>query len=119
MNSYLVKLVYQIICGEGLHTPQFDEQLRFVAAINQEEALRKARRIGQQEAEVFYNSREQLVQWKFIDAPEIYSLDELRDGAEVFSQIRETDDPDSYCSFVHHKAGQLCKRPASFTVQTA
>lgn len=119
MNSYLIKLVYQIICGDGEHTPQFDEQLRFVAARNEEEALQKAACIGVQEEEIFYNQKEQLVQWKFIAASEIYSLDELRDGAEVFSQIKETDDPHSFCSFVRHKAAQLNKKIESFTIQTA
>ena len=119
MNSYLVKIVYQIICGEGQHTPQFDEQLRFLAAHDEEEALYKGRCIGVQEEEVFYNSRQQLVQWKFIDVSEIHSLAELSDGAEVFSQIRETDDPHSYRNFVHHKAAQLLKQSASFIVQTA
>lgn len=119
MNSYLVKLVYQIVCGDGRHTPQFDEQLRFVAAPGEEEALQKARCIGVQEEDVFFNNRQQLVQWKFINASEIYSLDELRDGAEVFSQIREADDAHLYCKLVDHKAAQLCKKPASFTVQTA
>jgi len=27
MNWYLAKLVFRIICGDGDHTPQFDEQL--------------------------------------------------------------------------------------------
>ena len=119
MNNYLVKLIYQIVCGDGQHTPQFDEQLRFLAANDEDEALRKGRCIGVQEEEVFYNNRQQPVQWKFINVSEIYSLDELSDGAEVLSQIRETDDPHSYCSFVHHKAAQLLKQPASFTIQTA
>jgi hypothetical protein len=119
MNSYLVKLVYQIICGDGEHTPQFDEQLRFVAAHDEEEALQKGRCIGAQEEDVFFNNRQQLVQWKFINATEIYPLDDLRDGAEVFSQIKETHDPHSYTSFVHHKAAWLLKQSASFTVQTA
>jgi len=118
MNSYLVKLVYQIICGDGQHTPQFDEQLRFVAARDEGHAISKGRRIGAQEEDVFYNNRQQMVQWKFINISEVYSLQELSDGAEVFSQIRETDDPQSYCRFVHHKAEGLLKHPASFTTQT-
>ena len=30
MNWYLAKIVYRIICGDGNHTAQFDEQLRLV-----------------------------------------------------------------------------------------
>ena len=32
MKWYLAKLVYRIICGEGNHKPQFDEQLRLIYA---------------------------------------------------------------------------------------
>ena len=32
MNWYLAKIVYRIICGQGNHTAQFDEQLRLIQA---------------------------------------------------------------------------------------
>lgn len=118
MNRYLVKLVYQIVCGDGLHTAQFDEQLRLITAPDEASALHKSRRIGLQEEETFYNERQQLVQWKFINVVELYLLDELSDGAEVFSQIRESDDPPTYCSFVHHKSSILRKKYSLFIPQT-
>ena len=46
MNWYLTKLVFRIICGEGHHTPQFDEQLRLVSATDECEAFEKAMAIG-------------------------------------------------------------------------
>lgn len=118
MKNYLVKLVYQIICGDGRHTAQFDEQLRFVTAFSREEALQKSTRIGRQEEEIFSNDKRQLVRWTFINASEIYCLDKLSDGAEVFSQIRETDDALSYCRFVHHKADLLQTPQKLFRHQT-
>lgn len=118
MHSYLVKLVYQIICGEGCHTPQFDEQLRFVAAGSEEEALQKGAIIGAQEEEAFTNNRQQLVQWKFVAVTELYTLDELADGAEVFSQVKETDDAGTYRAFLLHKAARLEKRISSLIPQT-
>ena len=42
MNWYLTKIVFQIICGDGDHTPQFDEQLRLIRADKKEEALLNA-----------------------------------------------------------------------------
>ena len=39
MNWYLAKLVFRIICGEGNHAAQFDEQLRLVNAFTKEEAF--------------------------------------------------------------------------------
>lgn len=115
MNRYLVKLVYQIICGDGQHTAQFDEQLRLVKALGEHAALQKACAIGRQEEEVFINKKQQMVQWKFINAAELYALDELGDGAEVFSQIKEPGDAQDYCRFVHHKGAKL---HASFNPQT-
>ena len=34
MNWYLAKFVYRIVCGNGNHIPQFDEQLRLITADN-------------------------------------------------------------------------------------
>ena len=65
MNWYLAKMVFRIVCGEGEHTPQFDEQLRLVAAATKEEAFHKAQEMGQQEEDTFFNRKEQLVQWEF------------------------------------------------------
>jgi hypothetical protein len=46
MNWYLAKIVYRIICGDGDHTAQFDEQLRLIYAANKEDAFYKAQHIG-------------------------------------------------------------------------
>ncbi|HEY0040697.1 MAG TPA: DUF4288 domain-containing protein [Flavisolibacter sp.] len=119
MDWYLVKIVYRIICGEGKHIPQFDEQVRIVMAENCSEALEKGRMIGRQEEETFYNNREQLVQWKFINVTELHPLTELTDGAEVFSQIKEIDHAEDYCNFTHHKHARLNEHVTSITFQTA
>ena len=107
MTWFLAKIVYRVVCGDGSHIPQFDEQVRLVYAYNAEEALTKSRNIGLQEEEVFYNQKQQLVQWKFVDVAELHSLDELSDGAEVYSRITEVDDADGYMAFVHHKAAGI------------
>ena len=118
MNWYLAKIVYQIICGEGDHTPQFDEQVRFIQAFSREHAFEKSRLIGLQEEETFSNQKQQLVQWKFVDIAELHDMDELHDGAEVYSQIRETDDADAYKRFIHHKARLLQNNFIAVTQQT-
>ncbi|RYG02923.1 MAG: DUF4288 domain-containing protein, partial [Chitinophagaceae bacterium] len=61
MNWYLSKLVYQIICGDGNHTPQFDEQLRLIQASDDTVAFAKARSFGYREEEVFLNQKQSLV----------------------------------------------------------
>jgi hypothetical protein len=118
MNSYLAKLVYRIVCG-GQHTAQFDEQVRMIVAENEQEALEKGRHIGKQEEEAFVNQKQQLVKWVFIDVAELHSLHSLDDGAEVYSQIKEIDNGDDYCSFVRHKAAQLQNHSTHFNLQTA
>ena len=66
MNWYLAKIVYRIICGDGDHTPQFDEQLRLIHAPSKEDAFYKAQQTGKKEEEKFYNLKQELVQWQFI-----------------------------------------------------
>jgi hypothetical protein len=107
MNWYVTKIVYQIICGDGQHAAQFDEQLRLVQAHHEEEAFEKAVQIGETEADVFFNQKQELVQWKFINVAELYRLSEFIDGAEIHSRIREVDDAENFISFVNQKAGSI------------
>lgn len=107
MNWYLSKIIFQIICGEGDHTPQFDEQLRLIEATDETEAYAKARGIGMLEQEVFTNTRQQPVQWKFINIAELYKLNGFIDGAELYSRIHETDDADRYIDLTHKKAAHI------------
>ena len=106
MKWYITKLVFQIICGEGNHVAQFDEQLRLIEAHDEDEAFIKAKALGISEAEAFYNQKEQLVQWKFVNISELYQLS-LIDGAELHSKITEVDDDFSYTALVNAKAEQI------------
>lgn len=118
MNWFLAKIVYRIICGEGDHTPQFDEQLRLIAAKNEEEALRKAYAIGHQEEDCFYNTSEKLVQWKFINVAELFGITEMIDGAEVYSRIEEKDNGDQYTELIHRRAAYLKTNSAHRILET-
>lgn len=107
MNWYLAKVVYQIICGDGDHTPQFDEQLRLIAADDEQTAFAKAKMIGEQEQESFVSQRSKLVQWQFINVSELYKISALIDGAELYSKIRETDNPCVYIEQINKKAAHI------------
>ena len=107
MKWYMAKIVYQIICGEGDHTSQFDEQLRLIHAENNIHAFHKARNIGKQEEDCFLNYVNKPVHWKFIDVAEIHLLDVLADGAEVYSKICEDESPDIYIRSIRLKAAYL------------
>lgn len=107
MQWYLAKLVYQIICGDGTHTPQFDEQLRLIMADDELHAFQKARLTGEKEQDNFLNQSMKPVLWKFIDVPELYPLSELVDGAEMYSRIREEESADIYIRITQMKAAHL------------
>jgi hypothetical protein len=107
MKWYLAKMVYQIVCGDGHHTAQFDEQLRLIVANNEDEAFEKALSFGRKEQESFLNQKNQLVRWQFVNVPELYRLSKLIDGAEIYSRINEVDDVEAYTTFVHRRAESL------------
>jgi hypothetical protein len=107
MNWYLAKLVYRIICGDGCHTPQFDEQLRLIHAYDDLHAFQKAQLIGDKEQETFLNTEERVVQWKFINVCELHRLDELTDGAEMYSHIYEQNNPEIYLRTIKSRANYL------------
>lgn len=107
MNWYLAKMVFRIICGDGNHTAQFDEQLRLINAGSKEEAFHKAQTMGMKEEEIFFNQQQQLVQWQFISVCELYRLNALVDGAELYSRIEEKDNAESYMHVVYSRAEQI------------
>jgi len=107
MNWYLTKIIFQIVCGDGNHTAQFDEQLRLISAEDKKSAFNKARQLGQQEEEIFLNIKQQQVHWKFINVSEVYKLGELLDGAELFSRIDEKGDAGVYIDIINNKAAGI------------
>jgi hypothetical protein len=110
MNWYLAKIVFRIVCGEGLHTPQFDEQLRLIQAGSTLQAFEKARQIGKNEQETIVSDNQRMVEWQFIDVPELYCISSLIDGAELYSRVHETENAGEYMSLVNSKAEQLLSR---------
>lgn len=107
MNWYLAKIVFQIICGDGDHQAQFDEQLRLIQAPNKRTAFTKAAEIGQTEEDLFLNIHQQPVHWKFVNVSELYRMEELLDGAEIYSKIKEPEEGEHYASLVHNKAALI------------
>lgn len=118
MTWYLAKLVYRIICGDGDHTPQFDEQLRLICADDELHAFHKAQLTGEREQDRFLNERASPVQWKFIHVTELHKLEDLTDGAEVYSRIREEDDGDGYQHNVQIKARYLLEHCTDLFIQS-
>ncbi len=108
MQWYLVKLVYRIICGDGSHTPQFDEQFRIINADDDLHAFQKARQLGHKEQDGATNDIRKPAYWKFIDVSELQPLSLQTDGAEVSSQVTEAfTDAESYIRRVNQRASLL------------
>lgn len=109
MNWFIVKIVYEIVCGEAKQGAQFDEQLRLVNADGLTMAYRLGCEIGLQEALNFRNDKLQLVEWKFLAVPEIYPIQNYMHGAEIFSRIREVDHVQQYKEVLLNRADSLAQ----------
>jgi voltage-gated potassium channel Kch len=110
MKWFLAKLVYRIICGEGRHTAQFDEQLRLIYAEDELHAFYKARLLG--EGDCIKDEIESMVnvQWRFIDVTDLHLLACDADGAEMYSVIREEPDANLYIRNIQQTATRLLQR---------
>ncbi len=109
MNWYLAKMIFRIVVGEGHHQPQFDEQLRLIAAIDEQSALEKAKSLGVRLQERFLNQQQRWVSWEFMDVTELSEVDSLEDGAELHYQIAEPENPEQYIGLVHRKAADIAR----------
>ena len=116
MNWFLVKIVFRIICGNGKHTAQFEEQLRLIQAADACAAMQKAKAIGEAEQVSFLNSTQQTVCWKLIAVTDIYPFHTEMDGAEIFSCIKEEEQPASFIHSMQLRAGDAVQRYASITL---
>ena len=104
MKWYISKIVFRISAENTQQKPQFDEQLRLIAADSAEEAFFKARAIGINEEDSFLNDKKNTVRWEFINVSEIVPVKGLEDGMEIYSQIHETEEARSYIHCIHQKA---------------
>lgn len=113
MNWYLAKLVYRIERRADESRTQFDEQLRLVQAQDAETALYRAEAIGKQEEDCMEQVQQDEIRWHFINVAEMYRISEWIDGAELYSQIRDSDQPDHYIANIDRKAALLRERSVS------
>ena len=110
MKWFLSKLVFQVICGSGAHTPQFDEQLRLICAEDELHAFHKARLLGEGDYLQHEIGNCLSVYWKFIDVTELHALQTETDGAQIFSTIKEEADASVYIRSVRKEAGRLLEQ---------
>lgn len=114
MNRYLAKLMFNISIDNENKTSQFDEQIRVIHAYDLESAFQKARTIGRQEEETFLNKDNKPVSWKFIDVAELYPLEEIKDGEQVYSLTHEKEDTNSFINYIRHKSMMIQTKSLTF-----
>ena len=107
MNWYLAKLVYRVICIDGNHTPQFDEQIRLIRAEDELHAFNKARLLGDGDYLSGADECRIMAKWKFIDVTELHPLINFSDGAEIYSVVKEEANADLYIRNIKKMATQL------------
>lgn len=104
MSRYLAKIMFNISIDNGSHDSQFDEQTRLIEANSLEDAFHKARKIGKKEEETFVNRENKLVTWKFIDVLDLYALEDVKDGEQVYSTTHEKEDANSFIKFIRQRS---------------
>lgn len=114
MNWYLAKLIFNINIDKGSNNKQFDEQTRMIQAPNIEAAFYKARNLGKKHEESFINNENSLVEWKFIDVAEIYALNSVKDGEEIYSVTHEQENANSFIRYIQDKSMLIQAKSLSF-----
>lgn len=107
MNRYLAKLIFMVNIENSKDNSEFDEQIRIIESRNLESAFNKARSIGKLEESTFKDSSNQNVSWKFIDVTEMYAIQELEDGAQLYSTTHKIQDCDSYLHYIRQKSIEI------------
>jgi hypothetical protein len=103
MKWFAVNCIYQIICGEGKHSPQFNEQIRLIHAQSTSEAINKAKILAKGFNAPFKNCEGTSVTWTFINIGGITEIDEPADGVEVSSKILEPKSVKEYLKKLAHR----------------
>lgn len=114
MQKYLAKLMFNINIDNGTDASQFDEQIRIIESRNAEEAFHKARVIGKKEEETFLNNDNKIISWQFIDVAEVYTLENIKDGEQVYSNTHKIKDTGSYIQYIRQKSMEIQAKNLTF-----
>ncbi|MDI1353859.1 MAG: DUF4288 domain-containing protein [bacterium] len=114
MKRYLAKLMFNIRIENGKENSQFDEQIRLIESTSLEDAFYKARGIGKREEETFLDDQNKLVSWNFIDVAEVYQIEGLRDGEQVYSNTHTQTDAASYIGYIRQKSMEIQAKSLTF-----
>lgn len=117
--NYIAQLYFKIEI-ENQKMAQFDCQLRWVKAENEEEAYFIAKEIGLKEENHFVNEQGKLVRWNFVGITQINEMKTEENGSQLFSSTIETDLKDSFLQYIISKskdlALELSKKELTFSL---
>jgi hypothetical protein len=114
MKTYLARLMFSIQLEDGSGKPEFDEQVRLIESVSLDGALYKARAIGKKEEETITDQHNRKIRWQFIDVRDLYLLETVNDGEQLYSTSLEVADPDSYISFIRNKSMEIQAKTLTF-----
>ena len=114
MEKYLAKLIFNINIDNGNDASEFDEQIRIIESHSLEDAFYKARLIGKNEEEIFTNAQNKRISWQFIDVSDVYSIDSIKDGDQIYSNTHKTTDTGSFIKFIRQKSMEIQAKSLTF-----
>ena len=114
MEKYLAKLIFNINIDNGNDASQFDEQIRIIESDSLEDAFHKARLIGKKEEEIFTDVQNKQISWQFIDVSDVYSINNIKDGDQIYSNTHKTNDTGSFIKFIRQKSMEIQAKNLTF-----
>jgi len=114
MKKFLAKIIFNVNIDIGTDASQFDEQIRMILVYSLEEAFYKARVIGKKEEETFMDANNKLVSRQFIDVLEVYPLDEMKDGEQIYSNTHKIKDTGSFIKYIRQKSMEIQAKNITF-----
>src|SRR5688572_13518311 len=112
MNRFLIKMNFQIRIAE--ENSRFDEQLRVMDALNEEEALFKGIALGKGEETLYLNSEAEEVSWKFLGISDVINLTAMKPGDLVTERLCRKTDHESYKAYLKKKSLEIQVKNISF-----
>lgn len=114
MNRYLAKLMFSVHVEGDTGIGEFDEQIRIVESLNMEGAFYKARAVGKKEEGNIPDNENKKIEWRFIDVLELYAIEEVKDGEQLYSSTHKTDDSGSYINYIRQKSMEIQAKNLTF-----
>lgn len=114
MKKYIAKLLFNVNSNQTAQSAEFDEQIRLVESASLEGAFYKARSIGKREEGTVVDARNNHYHWQFIDVSEVYPIEGLKDGDQLYSNTHTIQDSDSFIHYIKQKSMELQVKTLTF-----